>query len=309
MRLMATAMVALAPNSIALYSMHGQVDPVQWLPAVLAIIAWERLPQDRRAVAGGLLIGLAAAIKIVPGILILALLPACRTWRERALLVAAAAAIPIIVLAPYVAVDLHALRDSLDYRGLAGQGGISLIAQPDLALLRYAAKPVTSFTGLENFVQDAAQAAVIIGGLAVAVRAYVARAQPAETACALLLVVFVLGANFLTPYLSWIVPFALLAGWTRFYLVTQALAFLPLLFRYLPADWVPSLGLGPKLATWNESLVWALYIPASIALWLAFVFWLVRWLRRPGGSSQVEGTAGPRHVPAPAPEEAAWQTG
>jgi hypothetical protein len=280
-RLMAAAMVALAPTSIALYSMHGQVDPVQWLPALLAVVAWERLPEDRRAIVAGLLIGLGAGIKIVPGILIFALLPLARTWRERGLLVAASAAIPVVALAPYALVDLAALRDSLDYRGLAGQGGLSMIVQPDLALLRYAAKPVTALSGPEQFVQDVSQFAVILGALAVALRVRVTQPPAAGAVCAVILVVFVAGANFLPPYLSWIVPFAVLAGWWRFFFVTQALALVPVLFRYIPPDWVTSLGLGPKPATYKESLVWALYIPAGVALWCAFAWWLVAWFRRP----------------------------
>src|SRR5438105_1919942 len=55
-RLSACALVALGPAFALISGMHGQIDSVAILPAVLALVVWER-GGSRRALAAGLLIG------------------------------------------------------------------------------------------------------------------------------------------------------------------------------------------------------------------------------------------------------------
>src|SRR5207302_10782054 len=80
-RLSACALVALGPAFALISGMHGQIDSVAILPAVLALVVWER-GGSRRALAAGLLIGRAASIKTAPGLMVLALLPSVRSRRE-----------------------------------------------------------------------------------------------------------------------------------------------------------------------------------------------------------------------------------
>jgi hypothetical protein len=48
----------LGPSFIDISGYHGQIDSVAILPAVLALMVWERRPQPTRSVRAGLLIGL-----------------------------------------------------------------------------------------------------------------------------------------------------------------------------------------------------------------------------------------------------------
>ncbi len=103
------------------------------LPAVGALVVWRRVEGPDRAWKAGLLIGLAASIKTVPGLVVLALLPSARGWREAVTLVVASIALPLLALAPFWAADAEAVRRMLRYNGLPGLGGLTLAVQPDLA--------------------------------------------------------------------------------------------------------------------------------------------------------------------------------
>ncbi len=99
-RLAGAALVAPGPSFLVVSGYHGQFDAVAFLPAVLALTLWERdLP--RRALWAGLLIGLGGALKTVPLLLLVALLPSVRTRREAAVLVGAAALPVLAALAPF----------------------------------------------------------------------------------------------------------------------------------------------------------------------------------------------------------------
>ena len=128
-RLAGAALVAPGPSFLVVSGYHGQFDAVAFLPAVLALTLWERdLP--RRALWAGLLIGLGGALKTVPLLLLVALLPSVRTRREAAVLVGAAALPVLAALAPFAIAgtlpDLHVFT----YRGIPGAGGLSLVADP-----------------------------------------------------------------------------------------------------------------------------------------------------------------------------------
>jgi len=72
--LISAALIALGPPFVVISGYHGQIDSLAILPAVAALIVWETAP-DRRALIAGLLIGVGAATKTVPGLMLLALLP------------------------------------------------------------------------------------------------------------------------------------------------------------------------------------------------------------------------------------------
>ena len=282
-RLMAAALILFNPALIAVTGIQGQVDPIQWVPAVAAIIAWERLPRGRRALAAGLLLGVAAAIKTIPGILVLALLPLARDNAERAKLVGASLVVPVLSVLPFFLADPTGTRTFLDYQGIPGQGGLSMILQPDLALMRFGDHPFEGFNGIEQVLQDVVPFLVPAALLAVTVMLFRARPNPAVGASLLILTVFVFGANYVSFYAVWLLPFILLAGWTRFYWVITALALIPLVFRYAPPWFPEAAGIGDVV--YDDWAVYGLYVPTAAALWGAYAWRLGSWSLRHGSET------------------------
>lgn len=144
-RLAAVGLVALGPSFWIISGYHGQIDSVAILPAVAALWAWGRSPPGgRRALIAGVLIGVGVSIKSVPVLMLLALLPSVGSKKEAAALVAPALAIPLILLAPWLAADADGTIDALgSHRALPGFGGIGLLLQPSLAELWLHAEPHT----------------------------------------------------------------------------------------------------------------------------------------------------------------------
>jgi hypothetical protein len=268
-RVQAVAAIALSPIVMIVVARQGQMDPVQWLPAVAAIIAWERLPDGRRATAAGLLVGAGIALKTIPGLVLLALLPHARDWRERAALVLASAVIPLAALAPYAIADFDHSLQWLGYAGIPGHGGLSLIAQPRLALVVYAGESVGGLSDAGQFLQDAAPVLVALGVGITWWRLFRRPPSPAQGSVMLILALLVCGVNLFQMYLAYLVPFVVLAGLWRFYVALHLAAAIPLLFRYVP-----------RQAGWDHELVLALFVPSAIALWgLLAVVWVRRLLK------------------------------
>jgi Glycosyltransferase family 87 len=117
---------------------HGQFASVAILPAVAALVVWERPGTARRALVAGALIGLGAAVKAVAGLVLLALLPSVRSRSEAVTLAAAAVAVPLVMLAPLAVADPPTRTDGgmaviATFQGVSGGAGLSLVAQPSLA--------------------------------------------------------------------------------------------------------------------------------------------------------------------------------
>ncbi len=126
-RLVAAGLVLLGPVFVATSGYHGQIDSVAILPAVLALVLWER-DGDRRAIHAGLLLGAAIAVKTAPGLMLLALLPHVRSPKEAAQLLVATAAIPVTMLAPYVITDADHALSAVEYASVGAASGIGLIS-------------------------------------------------------------------------------------------------------------------------------------------------------------------------------------
>jgi hypothetical protein len=278
-RLGAAALVAFAPVGILFTGAHGQIDPLEWLAVVLAVVAWERLPEGRRAVVAGLLVGLAIAIKPPAALAGLALFALGRGVGERLVFAVAAGAIPFIAILPFLLADPDGALSVLNYQSVPGQGGLSMILQPDLALARFAGVPVSGFNGTEQALQDVAGLLVAAAAIGVAAIGARAKAAPAELIAALILATFVVSPNFLPPYVIWLVPFAVLAGWWRFLLAAYVLTLFVLPFKYLPAKAVELLHLGPS-PVYSRDIVAAVYIPAGALLWALMAWQLGRWAVR-----------------------------
>jgi hypothetical protein len=231
-RLAAAALVALGPSFIAISGIHGQIDSVGILPAVIALSVWERAPIERRAWIAGLLIGLGADIKVVPGLMLLALLPSARSRREALTLIAATLVIPLLSIIPVLAAaGVGWIGPLAQYHGGTGLGGISLLVQPSLALnwLHVGSTPENGVAHWFALHGGVIALVAIASAFVVAVR----RRLPAETAAILIwLAVYALGIQFFLQYMVWGLPFMLLAGYLWQVTALQALLFLPTLITY-----------------------------------------------------------------------------
>ncbi len=269
-RLAGAALVMLGPSFIDISGYHGQIDSVAILPAVLALMVWERKPQPTRSVRAGLLIGLGGAVKFPPLLLVPALLGSAGSRREAAKLVCAAAAIPAIVLAPLLvaSVDLHGVTS---YTGVGGLGGLSLVVDPALGW-HYMTVPGLPLANVSNGVTEALQdgARWITLFAVVTYVMFILRYRPApiDAAVLLWLVVYVFSPNFLLNYVIWGLPFLIMAG----YLVEVAALQVVLI---------------PPVVAWELSLLSStstaaavLYVPFLIALWLLWVVATLALVRR-----------------------------
>jgi 4-amino-4-deoxy-L-arabinose transferase-like glycosyltransferase len=276
--LAAAALVALGPVFVIISGYHGQIDSLAILPAVVAAVLWERGAADRqrfdRALAAGALIGLAGAIKTVPIVMVLALLPSARDWREGARLVLAAAAVPALMLAPFLIADANAVRHLADYGGVPGAGGLSLVAQPDLARF-WLTGPVAPNSLTRNLVDHQTLYNLLLFG-ALAVFFALRRPAPMRAATILWLAVWAFGTGFFFQYLVWGLPFLILDRHLRAAALLQVAVLVPMLLFYL----------GP----WHRELVVAVYATVMLVVWVSWCVGLYLLGRR--------GAAGATAIPA-----------
>ena len=265
-RLGGAALVALGPSFAFVSGYEGQLDAAAILPAAVAFLVWGRMaPGPRRAVAAGLLVGVGAALKTVPILMLLALLPSARSRREGLLLMAAAVAVPLVTIAPWLAAEPRATFEALRYNGLPGLGGLSLLAQPSLA---------TGWLVTDEFDRSALTDALIdartvltvalLGGIAV----FLLRRRPEPLVAALVVWtgLFAFGLNFGPRYLVWGLPFMLMAGRLREAAALQAIAF--------PAAVIVA------LRPWEQQAMATIYVVLMIGLIVAFAAWFVWLVRR-----------------------------
>jgi hypothetical protein len=211
-RLAAAAIVLLGPIFIGVSAFNGQLDPVAILPALLALWVWTKPGLGRRALFAGVLIGVAASLKTVPILMVLALAPSARSWREAGTLAAAAGLTLAVIFSPFVLSTPHEALRVFTYHGVPGFGGISWFAQPSFPHDVLAGRPVTA-TGALLFMRDHGHQAILWPAL-VLFTAYVFWRRPDPVlACVLLwLTVWVFGVNFFLQYLVWGLPFVLVRG-------------------------------------------------------------------------------------------------
>jgi hypothetical protein len=235
LRLGAAAAVALGPLFIASSGYDGQIDSLGILPAVVALSVWDRVRPQARAAVAGALIGVGGALKTVPLLMVLALLPSCRSRREAATLVLCAIAVPALAMAPFLIADAHHALKALQYHSLAGTGGLSLLFQPDLARI-WLGGPVPHLTGLSHALQG--KLGIIIdaiglgGALAIIFRFKV---RSVDAAALIWLTLFAVSANFGPRYAIWALPFFLMGGHIWQAVAVQAVLIVPtVLLRAAP---------------------------------------------------------------------------
>ena len=257
-RLFAAALVMLGPAFWLISGYHGQIDSVAILPAVVALVLWER-DVTRRALVCGLLIGLAGSIKTVPLVMVVALLPSVRSWREALVLLGAAAVVPWLALLPFSLADSAGTGRLGDYAGVPGAGGLSLVLQPDLARF-WLTGPVPA-NGITQWIADHQKlwnGAVVA---AVALWAWRRRPSPAIAATVIWLAFFAFGTGFFFQYLVWGLPFFIMAGFLRWSLVLQLAIVVPAAIFYT----------GPYI---GDGVVWV-YVIFMLAIWAGWVVALV----------------------------------
>lgn len=250
-RLAAAALISLGPSFLAISGYHGQFDALAILPGVLAVRCWERPGTTSRALSAGLLIGLGSALKTVPLLLLLALLPSVRSRREAVTLVAAAMLPLLVVFAPFALAGTLPSTRVLAYRGVPGAGGVSLLIQPDLAGA-VLGTGTSSFSGLSEALARHGSLLVLAGLAAVAAVGGRSRARSVDMAVLLWLAVYAFGVNFFFQYVLWGLPFFLMAGYVRKVAVAQAVLVVPTLIFYL--------------RPWHRPVVAVIYAAAMLLL-------------------------------------------
>lgn len=271
-RLGGAGLVMLGPTFIATSGYHGQIDSVAILPAVLALIVWERrADHPTRAVEAGLLLGVGGALKTVPLLMILPLILSARSVSEGAKLCVAAAIVPALVMVPLWAsgIDLHHVTE---YTGVPAWGGLSLVLDPVQAWHRVTVNPTLMSAGGWTGTLHSAARWITLATL-IAYAAFVYRYRPAlvDAAVLLWLAIFTFSPNFFLTYLVWGVPFFIMAGYLVETAALQALVIVPTVAYYLSL-W-PDRGSAVAIA----------YVPFMYLLWLvllaATIYLVVRMSR------------------------------
>jgi hypothetical protein len=252
-RIAAAALVLVGPSFWIISAYQGQIDPVAVLPAVFALWLWDRWPDGmRRAAVCGLLVGVGAAMKLVPALMLFALLPTIRSRREAVALLATAAAVPALVFAPFVITDgpgvVHTFRQ---HHPLPGFGGLSLLVQPDLAdnWLQHGSR---SLSGVSRFLFEHGSPLLAVLLAPFIVLVYVRRTPPVIAATLLFSALLVLSPGFEFHFVVYALPFALMAGYVWQAAALQAALLPPAAILF----WHP-LGHAPTIP----------YVTIMIAVW------------------------------------------
>jgi Glycosyltransferase family 87 len=262
-RAIATALICLGPPFVVISSVHGQVDSIGILFALLGIMVWTRTDARWRAIAAGALVGVGADMKTVPLLVVLAMIPSRRSWREAVELVVTAVAVPVLSLVPFVISYHHTLKVIQSYRGVPGVGGLSLLVQPRLALSWYSGVRVTQNGAVSWLVTHATGVELLALALTFAVLWW-RRLDPIVSAALIYLVVYVVSVSYFLQYVIWVLPFLLVAGYLRSVLALEVAYLIPLTFAYWH-ELVHRTG----ITVWGHSAVLGVYVPAMIALWAA----------------------------------------
>jgi hypothetical protein len=209
------AVYLLNPATITLSAYHCNLDPLMAALMVTAVFAWSR----GASATGGLLLGAAIAVK-TPAALVLLVVLAHSAGAARARVAMTAVAVPLILSLPFALTDPGFTR-VFAYSSLYGNWGISLmLKQSENVLKQFASVPPALTAILESANRHGSAAgryillAILIGWLVDVARR---RRGPDVTAlvrdiAATFMVFYVFASGFGVQYLSWAVPFILLAS-------------------------------------------------------------------------------------------------
>jgi hypothetical protein len=208
-RLASAALVMVGPSFWLTSGYHGQFDAVAILPALAAVLLWMR-PQSRPALLCGILIGVGTAMKVVPILALLAILPTARHWREAALVTIPALGLPALLLLPFLVADPAAVVALSHYKYNAGLGGLSLLVQPAFVnnwLLTGAVAPNAAMVWLQQNGGRLTLFALLLVSPVLLWR----RPDAIRASVFVWLTMYVFLGAFLFQYLVWGLPFFILA--------------------------------------------------------------------------------------------------
>lgn len=251
--LLAAGLVMFGPTFAATSGYHGQLDSLAILPAVAALVVWERSTSSKRWLPVGALIAAGTAIKTVPILMLLALLPSARSRSELVCTMGAALALPALLIAPFVLADGPDALNVLSNAGVPGFGGLSLAAQPNLSQLWLAQDQAVSFSEVTQALADASRFIAIATGLAVAGLLLRYRPPPVHGAVVIWLAVYVFNPGVWPHYLVWGLPFFLMAGYVRQALALQLAVLAPTIILYA--------------SPWQDTVAPAIYAVVMICIW------------------------------------------
>ena len=211
-RIVSAALVALGPSFVLISGYHGQIDSSAILPALLGVIVW-RLGGKGRAWQAGLLVGLGAAIKDTPVVMVLAMLPTARSWREAAVVLGCSLAVPFASVLPFLLADGHNTWLSLTgNNGIPGWGGLSLLVQPSMIRFWFDPAAGVKESGLVHWMWSEENKIVGVAVLAAGVYAFRRRMDVVPAAALIWLVLYASSPDWAFEYFVWGLPFFLLAG-------------------------------------------------------------------------------------------------
>jgi len=276
-RLVSVALVALGPSFILISGYHGQIDSSAILPALLGVIVW-RLGGNGRAWQAGLLVGLGAAIKDTPVVMVLAMLPTARSRREAAVLLGCSVGVPVASVLPFLIADTHNAWLSLTgNNGIPGWGGLSLLVQPSMIRFWFDPSAGVKESGLVHWMWSEENRIVAVAMLAAGVYVFRRRMDVIPAAALIWLVLYACSPDWAFEYFVWGLPFFLLAGrWVEVALLQLVLA-LPAAELYFYFEM-------PKLE-------WV-YAPMMDVIWASFALAAIVVIMRTRAGRPVTSPAG-----------------
>jgi hypothetical protein len=200
---------------------------------------------------------------------LVALIPCVQSWRELVTLGAAAAAVPLVLVAPFLVTSPSYVESALrDYHGFPGIGGLSLAVQPELAesWLKGADAAPPEYSRLTQRLVD--NAPLVTYAIVGAVLGFLVRFRPRPVvgASILWLAFLTLAPGFFFQYLIWGLPFFVMAGYVRAVALLQAAVALPMVLGYM--------------APWESDAPIYVYVPMVLAVWGAMLAALAVLTRR-----------------------------
>jgi hypothetical protein len=292
--------ILFGPLFVIESSIHAQLDMVAASFSAAGLVVWNRLDGDRRAVVAGVLFGAAILIKAPPGVAVIGLAVTARSRRELALLLGTTVGVAIVGAAPWLISEHHALKSMLDYQGVPGFGGISLIVQRSLALPLLSGRAVV-YTNRYVHIEHAGHViTAVVAGLTAVV--LIVRRPPAELGATMMVLALYAGApNMFLWYLLWILPLLYVSGRVLAATLLQVVLLIPVVVIY-------TIGIeesvGAHVTLWPVWVTEWLYTPVMDAVCLGsalLLIWLaVQLLRGPRHNFRGRGNLGvpwrtPRH--------------
>ena len=271
------SMFLVNPVSVLVTGYHGNTDPLLACLCLWAAVLVSR----RKPLLGGLVLGAAINVKLVPLVLVAPLLLSVRPIKGMVRLVAGLAVMSIPFWPPLVFVRAEFISHVVAYNSIPGMWGFPLIAGEFAAI-----NHVHADTAVRAWFTDNARHAIMLGALLFALVARLRKWRPAIVTCGFgLTFALVLAPGFGFQYLVWPIPLLFVIDWKRA-MATSIVGgvFLGALYLHFWTGTSPAFSGCSKWPTFG--------IVAGLCTWLSFAAWnmrLVQGLRRGSSGSPFRG--------------------